>query len=209
MTSIEKRHEECRKRFLSIITEMLSNYSWSEELLELANEAAEFKKGYYYILFPDGTEQIVESYEKRQNEQMLNKLSNEKIPMKIREKIAKALEIRIMDIAPKASLLNHNSYFLIPTNIGAGLKYAALTCDLIWKFAGDKSTDFNYYTKRGLLLPVYLAAQAHYLGDNSVDHIQTKEFIKSSLDNIIKIASLKNLIKLPTMEDIPIFRMFL
>ena len=98
---------------------------------------------------------------------------------------------------------------MIPTNLLSGNKSYTQTCDLIWNYAGDKSTDFNYYTKRGLLLPVYLSAKAFYISDNSKGHEKTKKFIKNALDNIINIASFKNRINLPNIEDIPILRLFL
>ena len=114
-----------------------------------------------------------------------------------------------MEVAPKNTLLNNSSYFAIPTNLLSGNESACRSCDLIWKYAGDKSTDFNYYTKRGLLLPVYISAKAYYIADNSMDHEKTKEFIRNSLDNIINIASFKSKINMPKMEDIPILRLFL
>jgi len=58
------------------------------------------------------------------------------------------------------------------------------------------------------LLGVYGAVRAFYFGDNSADHKDTKDFIKNALDNIINIASFKNKIKMPKMEDIPIVRPF-
>ena len=96
----------------------------------------------------------------------------------------------------------------MPTNIISGTEVACRSCDIIWKYAGDKSSDFNYYTKRGLLLSVYAAAQVFYFGDNSENHKDTKDFIKNALDNIINIASFKNNIKMPKIEDIPIARLF-
>ena len=208
MSDMAKEHLVRKDRFLSAVPEVLCSYNWSEQMLSIVNESCGFKKGYYHILFPEEITEVIAEYENWQNQQMLAIAGKEKNLKKVREKIARALEIRITGIMPKQAALNHSSYFLLPANIFSGLEYAVITCDRIWRFAGDKSTDFNYYTKRGLLLPVYLAAQTYYFADKSEGHVDTKEFIKSSLDNIINIANLKNQINLPKMEDIPILRLF-
>ena len=138
---------------------------------------------------------------------MLELLLTEDQNLKTREKIAKALEIRIMGIVPKAAILEQNALFLIPSNILSGAKCYSKTCDLIWRYAGDKSEDFNYYTKRGLLLCVYTSSRLFYLSDNSKDFIKTKEFIATSLERIINIAKIKDKVKLPSIEDVPILRL--
>ena len=208
MSDIAKEHLARKDKFLSTASDILCNHNWSEDMLRLVNERCNFKKNYYHILFQEGLSEVIAEYENYLNQQMLTMLSEEKNLKKIRKKIARALEIRITQIVPKQAALNHSAYFLLPVNIFSGLEHATIICDKIWKFAGDKSTDFNYYTKRGLLLPVYLAAQTYYFADESEDYSATKEFIKSSLDNIINIANLKNQINLPKMEDIPILRLF-
>lgn len=208
VTNIAKKHENAKELFLSSLSKALTDNCWSKNILLKTNEECGFTPGYYYILFPNGLKEIVTAYEKRQDMHMIELLTKEEKPKKIRQMIAKALEIRLTRIGSKKAALNQSSYFMIPTNLIQGLECAGATCDTIWRFAGDKSTDFNYYTKRGLLLSVYLSAQAYYFADESEGHQKTKEFIDTSLDNIINIASLKNRFKLPSIEDIPILRLF-
>lgn len=208
VTDIAKKHANAKESFLSSLPKVLANSCWSEDVLIKTNEECGFASGYYHILFPNALSEIVAAYEEWQDRRMLELLAKEEKLKKIRQMIARALEIRITQVVPKQALLNQSSYFLLPTNICQGLECAGATCDLIWRFAGDKSTDFNYYTKRGLLLPVYLSAQAYYFADESDNCQKTKEFIDTSLDNIITIAGLKNKVKLPGIEDIPILRLF-
>ena len=42
-----------------------------------------------------------------------------------------------------------------PSNMPAALERLAIMFDDIWYHAGDRSTDFNWYTKRGILAVVY------------------------------------------------------
>lgn len=42
-----------------------------------------------------------------------------------------------------------------PYNVPSALENLALMVDDVWYYSGDRSTDFNWYTKRGLLALVY------------------------------------------------------
>lgn len=202
-------NQETKKIALfKIICKLLDSMNWSIELINEAEKEIKFDTNYHKLLFPGGLVQLVQEFENWLDVEMLDVLNKLEKPKKIREQIALALETRIINIVPKNVILKNSSFFLIPSNILAGNESACQTCDLIWKYAGDKSTDFNYYTKRGLLLPVYLSAKTFYVADNSANHEKTKEFIKNALDNIINIASFKNRVNLPRMEDIPILRLF-
>lgn len=208
MTNFAKKHEMSKISLFKELTKLLDNNAWSKAMISEAESNCKMNPGYYHIIFPSGESQILQELEDWQDNRMLEELDKGKRPKKIREQIALALETRLMHIVSKNALMNISSALALPSNILIASESACYSCDLIWKYAGDKSTDFNYYTKRGLLLPVYLSARAFYIADNSNDHHDTKEFIKTALDNIINIASLKNRIHLPKMEDIPILRLF-
>ncbi len=190
------------------LCELLDSMHWSDELIKTAEKNCKFTINYHKLLFPKGTAELVQSFENWLNIKMLSTLEKIEKPKKIREQIALALETRIINLVSKNVILNNSSFFLIPSNLLYGNEIACQTCDLIWKYAGDKSTDYNYYTKRGLLLPIYLSAKTFYIADNSKNHEKTKDFIKNALDNIINIASFKNRVNVPKIEDIPILRLF-
>ena len=197
--------QQNRQLFLSKIPQALACEPWSDDLLCHLNTKCNFSLNYYLVLFPGGLTEIATAYEQWQDQIMYQSVSE--LPGKIRQKIALALRVRIT-IGPKAALLNQNSYFMLPNNLAQGLRCAAKTCDIIWRLAGDQSTDFNYYTKRALLLPVYLSAQAYYLTDDSSEHHKMKEFIDSSLNSIITVFETFKKCRLPESQNIPILRLF-
>ncbi len=209
MTDIGKKHELLREEFFNQLAFLLSELEWGKDLYKKAEEKCNFSENYHYILFPEGDAQIIEGFEEWQDQKMLELLIKEEPKLKIREKIFKALEARIISIVPKSVILQQNALFLSPCNLFLGAKCYSRTCDLIWRYAGDKSDDFNYYSKRGLLLGVYISARLFYLSDDSKEFIKTKEFIATSLESIINVAKIKTKIKLPSIEDIPILRLML
>ena len=202
------QQETNRNILFKELCELLDSTHWSDELISMAETNCQFTINYHKLLFPNGKAELVQSFENWLDIEMLSTLKKIETPKKIREQIALALETRIINLVSKNVILKNSSFFLIPSNLLYGNESACQTCDLIWKYAGDKSTDYNYYTKRGLLLPVYLSAKTFYIADNSKNHEKTKEFIKNALDNIINIASFKNRVNMPKVEDLPIIRLF-
>ena len=65
------------------------------------------------------------------------------------------------------------------------------TVDNIWYLAGDKSTDYNFYTKRFILACVYYSTLIYWLKitDNNLE--KTKKFIEKSIKNTSIIPKLK------------------
>ena len=64
--------------------------------------------------------------------------------------------------------------------------------DEIWHLSGDTSTDFNYYTKRIILMNVYSASFIYFLSDNSVEYSKTKDFIDKQISYVLKFGKLKS-----------------
>ena len=64
--------------------------------------------------------------------------------------------------------------------------------DEIWHLSGDTSTDFNFYTKRIILMNVYSASFLYFLKDNSVEHSKTKDFIDKQISYVLKFGKLKS-----------------
>lgn len=197
-----------KEKFFQSCVNILKKRAWGASLLSQVNRDCEFLENYHLALFPDGMGQILSEFENYLNIKMISMLGADKIPEKIREKIARALFVRITKILSKEALMNHAAYMALPHGSMIAIENICKGCDAIWRFAGDQSTDFNYYTKRGLLMPIYISAHSYYLADESDDFQDTQNFINSSLEKVIKISTLKSKIKIPNIENIPFFRMF-
>lgn len=208
INEIEERYKAQRLQFVQTLVGLVAFHEWDDKLLAEVEEMLSWGRGYSFVLFPSGVKGVIEYFEAWQDDLMLETLNKIVTPDKIREKIALALKIRIKNLVPKIIHNKNCRYYIRPENAIFGTEIALQTCNKIWYYAGDKSTDFNYYTKRGLLLSVYLSSIMFYINDESEEHIKTDKFIKQALENIINLASIKNRIKLPAIKDIPILRLF-
>lgn len=67
--------------------------------------------------------------------------------------------------------------------------------DEIWFLAGDKTTDFNYYSKRIILANIYIASFIYSLNDKSEGYKKTNDFVDYQISLAGKIGKYKSKIK--------------
>ena len=113
-------------------------------------------------------------------------------PERVPEKIKKIIMIRLnLCQKYKEAVRSSISLTAIPVNARASLQILYRTCNSIWRVAGDKSTDFSFYTRRISLAAVYTSTLLFWLNDNSNNNIETEFFLERRLKDISKISSLK------------------
>ena len=69
--------------------------------------------------------------------------------------------------------------------------------DIIWRAAGDASTDLNFYTKRAILAAVLSSTTVAWFGDDSEDERHTAAFLDARIDNVLQYEKLKARFKRP------------
>jgi ubiquinone biosynthesis protein COQ9 len=80
----------------------------------------------------------------------------------------------------------------LPMFAGDSLRGWYRTVDAIWRAAGDTSTDFNFYTKRGLLAAVYGATVLYWLDDRSENCSATWAFLDRRIADVMQVPQLKS-----------------
>ena len=67
--------------------------------------------------------------------------------------------------------------------------------DEIWFLAGDKTTDFNYYSKRIILVNIYIASFVYNLNDKTEGYRKTDDFVDYQISLAGKFGKYKSKIK--------------
>ena len=114
---------------------------------------------------------------------------------KINEKIKYFVIRRLMVFQ---NLVDKRKFFkkiLKPNMIFSSNKTLFKIADEIWFLAGDKSTDYNYYTKRVILMNIYAITFSFFVFDNSKDLERTKKFLDKEISAVLKFGNLKNKLK--------------
>jgi ubiquinone biosynthesis protein COQ9 len=112
--------------------------------------------------------------------------------LKIREKIRALIWRRLEIMAPAREAVRRALAILaMPQNIPLALRISWRTADLMWRIAGDTSTDFNHYTKRMTLGAVYGSTLLVWLDDKSEGWADTAAFLDRRIDDVMKFEKLK------------------
>lgn len=116
---------------------------------------------------------------------------------RVRDKVVLGVRARLELLAPDKEAVRRAAVILaLPQNMLASMRCVHHTVDAIWYAAGDTATDYNYYTKRGLLASVYVPTLLYWLSDSSPDKANTWQFLGRRIDSVMKIpgslSSLRN-----------------
>ena len=112
--------------------------------------------------------------------------------MKIREKIRSLVWHRLETMGPAREAVRRGLAVLaMPQNVPLALRISWRTADLMWRIAGDTSTDFNHYTKRMTLGAVYGSTLLAWLDDQSEGWADTAAFLDRRIDDVMKFEKFK------------------
>ncbi|KAI9354771.1 rpsU-divergently transcribed protein [Pilaira anomala] len=76
-----------------------------------------------------------------------------------------------------------------PSNVNMSLKHLGDIADDIWYYAGDRSADMNWYTKRASLAAIYSSADIFMTQDLSPQYTETEKFLNRRLEQAAWIGS--------------------
>ena len=112
--------------------------------------------------------------------------------LKIREKIYAIVWKRLEIMGPAREAVRRAlSILAMPQNLPTGLKASWRSADVMWRIAGDTSTDFNHYTKRVTLGGVYASTLLVWLGDQTEGWSETAACLDRRIDDVMQFEKFK------------------
>jgi len=112
--------------------------------------------------------------------------------LKIREKIRALVWRRLEVMGPAREAVRRALATLaMPQNVPLAMRIGWRTTDLMWRIAGDTSTDFNHYTKRMTLGAVYASTLLVWLDDQSEGWLETGAFLDRRIDDVMRFEKFK------------------
>jgi ubiquinone biosynthesis protein COQ9 len=166
---------------------------FTDRVLEDAGKAAGLSAGETLRLFPDGPLSLVEAWSDAVDAQMTQTLAALDLPgMKIRQRIAQAVQTRLAILKRHKDAARRAAAILsLPMHASLAAKLLYRSVDAMWRAAGDTATDFNFYTKRGILAGVYGATLVRWFAGASSDEQATNEFLAARIENVMQFEKLK------------------
>ena len=112
--------------------------------------------------------------------------------LKIREKIRALVWRRLEIMGPAREAIRRGLAILaMPKNVPLALRISWRTADIMWRIAGDTSTDFNHYTKRMTLGAVYGSTLLVWLDDKSEGWSEAAAFLDRRIDDVMRFEKFK------------------
>jgi ubiquinone biosynthesis protein COQ9 len=180
-----------RDRVLMEALADVPNKGFSDAVLAGAAEKAGIGKREMLDAFPRGPESLVDAFSHWADTQMTAAMANS-TSERLRDRVKNAVKARIEALIPHKEAARRAIAFLaLPQHAPLAARLTMRSVDQMWRAAGDRSSDFSYYTKRGLLAGVYGATLMYWLSDSSAANAATWDFLDHRIENVMHIEKLR------------------
>ncbi len=149
----------------------------------------------YLVLFPKGLKDVALFFlEETINAigKPIEKKQDIECKRSVPEKITQAILAQIRTEANFPVFFTHMSALLFVKSPFDALSAPFRMSDALWLALGDRSVDFNYYTKRIILAKIYAQTIHYALSDESENYHATEEYLNRLLRQQAKLATLIN-----------------
>ena len=168
---------------------------FTELMLATAGEEAGVSAGEIARLFPQGIASLLKFYSTAVDAEMEKRLRDlDLASMPVRRRISTAVLTRLAILNPhKDAARRAAAHLSLPQNVPLAARLVYHSVDSMWRAVGDRSTDFNFYTKRGILAGVYATTLMRWF--TSPDERETEAFLAARIENVMQYEKLKALMR--------------
>ncbi|XP_060694289.1 ubiquinone biosynthesis protein COQ9, mitochondrial isoform X1 [Hemiscyllium ocellatum] len=188
--------EQLRQQLLSAALEFVPVYGWSVEAIAEGAKVLDLSPA-LTGMFRHGPGELVLHFVSQCNKQLSEQLSDQHQQVQLGDQEAKqtdrflkdAVEARLRMLIPYiGSWPQAMSILLLPQNIAESLRSLTEMVDEIWYYAGDRSIDSGWYTKRAILAGIYNTTELVLLQDSSPDYEDTWNFLENRVHDATNMA---------------------
>ncbi|XP_051884229.1 ubiquinone biosynthesis protein COQ9, mitochondrial isoform X2 [Pristis pectinata] len=188
--------DQLRQQLLSSALKFVPRYGWSVEAIAEGAKVLELSPA-VTGMFSHGPGDLVLHFVTQCNRQLSQALAEQHRLVELGQEEAKttdvfikdAVEARLRMVIPYVdSWPQAMSLLLMPENVADSLRSLTEMVDEIWFYAGDKSTDSNWYTKRAVLAGIYNATELVLVQDSSPDYENTWTFLQHRVNDVVGMA---------------------
>ena len=186
-----------KQRFLNHFISIVQKNSWNIESFNKAQKKLKYSSNLLKVLFPNKLNDLVFYFSDFINKKMITAYKKKRINKKsLRLQILTLLKIRFSILNEYKSVIKESMVFLCsPSKQLLSSKLIFKTADFMWISINDKSTDYNFYTKRAILGTIYSVVILFWLNDKSNKLDKTYNLLEKLIMNMNFISSLKECLK--------------
>jgi len=185
--------EKLRERLALAVGEHAVFDGWSRAAVDAAADQLGIDRAQARLAMPKTQGGMVDAYIQAVDRGIEAHFTPKRLAgMKIRDKIRSLVWRRFEIMEPAREAVRRGVAILaMPQNLPLGMRIGWRTADLMWRIAGDTSTDFNHYTKRITLGGVYASTLLAWLDDDSEGLGETAAFLDRRIDDVMKFEKWK------------------
>uniref|UniRef100_A0A182JGZ1 Uncharacterized protein n=1 Tax=Anopheles atroparvus TaxID=41427 RepID=A0A182JGZ1_ANOAO len=178
--------ERTKEMILDAALAFVQSHGWSKQAIAAGAEAANYPS-VSHGLFPRGGIELVHHFYKQCNLKLIDYLKQqtvdvEKVPNPS-EFARKAIEFRLRLLEPYLKYWPQAlGLMTLPPNAPHSLANMLTLVDDICYYAGDRSVDFNWYTRRIGLACIYKTTELYMLQDSSAGFEKTWKFLERRME---------------------------
>jgi ubiquinone biosynthesis protein COQ9 len=182
-----------RRRLLEAALKRAPFEGWTRIMMSRAAEEAKIGRAELAAAFPRGVSDLLELWSETLDLTVVKAMTGPDFAaLKVREKVAFGVRTRLSALRPhKEAARRAAATLALPLYAGLAPKLLWRTADAVWRGLGDKSTDFNYYSKRAILSGVWASTFARFLADDSEGGTATNDFLDRRIDNVMQFEKVK------------------
>lgn len=203
-----------RDRLLDAVLPHVPFDGWTQSALRLAVRDLGIDTGIdmaaAHRAFPGGPADMIAHFSLMSDRRMLEALEQRELDsMGVTARVATAVRTRFEQAAPHREVVRRAIAFLaMPQNALLGSRCLYRTVDAIWHAAGDTATDWNFYSKRGLLAGVFGATTLYWLADKSEGFEDSWRFLDRRLADVARFGKATGKLKSRLAEFPGLLRRF-
>ncbi|XP_006261723.1 ubiquinone biosynthesis protein COQ9, mitochondrial [Alligator mississippiensis] len=181
--------EQLQLRILTAALEFVPDHSWTADAVAEGAKSLGLSVAAAGMFNSDGSElvlhfvskcnsKLLELLEQDQKLVQLGQAEKKKTDQFLRDAVEARLKMLIPYIESWPQAL---SILLLPHNIPSSLNLLTSMVDDMWHYAGDQSTDINWYTRRAVLAGIYNTTELVMVQDSSPDFEETWHFLENRI----------------------------
>jgi ubiquinone biosynthesis protein COQ9 len=181
--------EALREKLIDAVAAHAAFDGWSDSALRAAAKDLGLALALAQNAFPGGAAEMIEFHSRLADRRMVaayEQTAGE--GLKLREKVALAVRLRLeANYANREAIRRALAFLTLPIHAPLAAKALYRTVDAVWYAVGDRSTDYNFYTKRALLAGVYGSTLLFWLNDKSPGASETWTFLDRRIADVMRV----------------------
>ncbi len=185
--------DEVRAFLAPILPRHAAFDGWRAEAVTMAASEGRVDADIAHLAFSAGAMDMIDAWFASIDSRMLEALTPEKlVTMSIRQRIIALVTARLTLLArDREALRRALAIMALPQNSVRAAKLGWRSADVMWRAAGDSTTDLNHYSKRLTLAAVYAATLLVFVDDDSEDWADSRAFLDRRIEGVMRFERAK------------------